>query len=94
MSVLDMPIINNDDPEKYHPTQKPVDLFAWLIRSYSEPGHVVLDFTAGAGTTAIAALRERRQYICIEAEAKYVEIIEQRIAAERNAAPLLAAAQC
>lgn len=92
-SVLDMPIINNDDPDKRHPTQKPVDLFAWIIRSYSEPGQVVLDFTAGAGTTAIAAMRESRQFICIEAEPKYVEITEHRIAAEQGAAPLFAAAQ-
>lgn len=92
-SVLEMPIINNDNPDKFHPTQKPVNLFAWLIRSYSEPGHVVLDFTAGAGTTAIAAIRERRQYICIEAEPKYVEIIEHRIAIEHSGAPLSSAAQ-
>jgi len=93
LSILPMPIINNDDPDKRHPTQKPVDLFAWLIRSYSEPGALVLDFTAGAGTLAVAALREDRKFICIEREPKYVEIAEHRIAAERGETPLLRAAQ-
>lgn len=81
-SVLEIPIINNDDPDKFHPTQKPVELFSWLIRSYSEPGQVVLDFTAGAGTTAIAAIRTGRQYICVEKEPKYVEISTRRISKE------------
>jgi DNA modification methylase len=90
-SVVDVPIINNDDPDKRHPTQKPVELMAWLIRSYTSRGQTVLDFTAGAGTTAIAAMREGRRFICIEQEPAYVEIAEARVAAERGAAPLLAA---
>jgi DNA modification methylase len=90
-SVIPMPIINNDDPDKRHPTQKPVGLMAWLIRSYTAPGQTVLDFTAGSGTTAIAAMREGRQFICIEQEPAYIEIAEARVAAERGAAPLLAA---
>lgn len=81
-SVLEIPIINNDDPDKHHPTQKPVDLMAWLMRSYSEPGMTILDFSAGAGTTAIAAMRENRKCICIEKELRYVEIASARIADE------------
>ena len=92
LSILPMPIVNNDDPEKRHPTQKPVNLLAWLIRSYTEPGQIVLDIAAGAGTTAVAAMREQRQYICIEQEPNYVEITEHRIAAERRETPLFAAA--
>lgn len=80
LSVVPMPIINNDDPEKSHPTQKPVDLMAWLIRTYTQPGETVLDFTAGSGTTAIAALKEGRQYVCIESDPTYAEIMRQRIA--------------
>jgi DNA modification methylase len=92
-SVLEIPIINNDDPDKYHPTQKPVDLMAWLIRSYTMPGAVVLDFAAGSATTAIAAMREGRQFVCIEQHPDYFEIAESRIAAERGVGTLLEAAQ-
>ena len=92
MSVLDTPIINNDSPDKYHPTQKPVDLMAWLIRSYTERGQTVLDFCAGAGTTGLGALREGRKFICIERERKYCDIAESRIGAELAA--LQGAAEC
>ena len=54
-----------------HPTQKPVDLFAYLIRTYTQPGQIVLDNCAGSGTTAIAAERERRKWLCIEQDETY-----------------------
>jgi DNA modification methylase len=92
-SVLEVPIINNDDPDKHHPTQKPVDLMAWLIRSFTEPGALVLDFAAGSGTTAIAAVREGRRSICIEQRPEYFEMAESRLAAERGVGTLLEAAQ-
>lgn len=85
LSILPLPIINNDDPDKHHPTQKPVELFAWLIRAYSKLGDLVLDFTAGSGTTAIAAMRERRRCFCIEKDPRYVEIALGRIVAESEA---------
>jgi DNA modification methylase len=92
-SVIEIPIINNDDPDKHHPTQKPVDLMAWMIRSYSTRGQTVLDFAAGSGTTAVAALREGRHYVCIEKEAGYFEMAGRRIDAERGVGTLLEAAQ-
>ena len=49
-----------------HPTKKPVELMAWLIRTYSNEGEVVLDNTMGAGTTGIASVREKRRFIGIE----------------------------
>ncbi len=55
----------------FHPTQKPVALFEYLIRTYTEPGQVVLDMTAGSGTTAIAAERAGRRWICIERDEGY-----------------------
>jgi site-specific DNA-methyltransferase (adenine-specific) len=76
-----------------HPQQKPVDLFRYLIRTYSNPGMTVLDFSSGSGTTAIAALREDRRYICIEKELRFVEAAKARIEAEKDAAPLFAAAK-
>lgn len=55
----------------FHPTQKPVALFEYLVRTYTESGAVVLDMTAGSGTTAIAAERAGRRWICIERDESY-----------------------
>ena len=63
-----------------HPTQKPVALFEYLIRTYTNEGETVLDNCAGSGTTAIACINTKRNYIQIEKEQKYFDIIEKRIA--------------
>ena len=55
----------------WHPTQKPVALFEYLIKTYTDPGHTVLDNCAGSGTTAIAAERTGRRWVCIEREPTY-----------------------
>ena len=62
--------VKNKNPG-IHPTQKPVDLFEWLIKTYSNEGDLVLDNCSGSGTTAIACIRNNRNYICIEKEEKY-----------------------
>lgn len=54
-----------------HPTQKPVALFEYLIKTYTNPGETVLDNCAGSGTTAIAAENTGRKWICIEKEPGY-----------------------
>lgn len=54
-SVLDVDVVNNDDPSRIHPTQKPVELFEWLIQSYTNPGDIVVDCFLGSGTTIRAA---------------------------------------
>ena len=72
-SVLKFPIINNDDPEKWHPTQKPVELLEFLIKSYTNEGDVVLDNAAGAASTCIAAINTKRNYIGIEADKEYYD---------------------
>jgi len=82
ISVLDFDVLNNDSPERIHPTQKPVELFEYLIRTYSLPDQIVLDFCIGSGTTAIAALNEQRQWIGIEKDAAIFEAAQQRIARE------------
>ena len=66
----------------FHPTQKPVELLRWLIRTYTNEGSIVLDNCCGSGTTAIAAIREKRKFICIEKDPKYFEIAEKRIKEE------------
>lgn len=68
----------------YHPTQKPVALVEYLIRTYTNEGDVVLDSCIGSGTTAVAAIRTGRHYIGFEIEKEYCEIAERRIREERE----------
>jgi site-specific DNA-methyltransferase (adenine-specific) len=68
-----------------HPTQKPVDLFEYLIKTYTNEGDLVLDNCAGSGTTAIACLNTNRNYILIEKELKYCSIIKKRISEHNEA---------
>jgi len=62
-----------------HPTQKPVELMEYLIKTYTNEGDLVLDNTAGSGTTAIACLNTNRHFIMIEKDQKYYEIMCNRI---------------
>lgn len=68
-----------DSEGKLHPVQKPIALFEYLIKTYSNEGEVVLDNCIGSGTTAIAAINTNRKWIGIEMEEKYVEIANNRI---------------
>ncbi|MFD1444301.1 DNA methyltransferase, partial [Thermoactinomyces vulgaris] len=62
-----------------HPTVKPTDLMAWLIRLITPPGGIVLDPFAGSGSTLVAAKREGFNYVGIEKEAEYVKIANERL---------------
>ena len=62
-----------------HPTQKPVDLLEYLIRTYTNEGDTVLDFTMGSGSTGVACVNTNRRFIGIELDDKYFEIAKQRI---------------
>jgi site-specific DNA-methyltransferase (adenine-specific) len=62
-----------------HPTQKPVALMEWLIRSYSDEGAVVLDATMGSGTTGVASLKSGRRFLGIERDANYYALARDRI---------------
>ena len=62
-----------------HPTQKPVPLFEYLIKTYTNEGETVLDNCIGSGTTAVAALNTGRFFIGIEKEKEYVDIANKRI---------------
>ena len=68
--------------KSYHPTEKPVKLIAYLIRTYTNEGDVVLDNCMGSGTTCVAAIREKRKYIGIEKEPKYFAIAQERVKQE------------
>lgn len=61
-----------------HPTQKPTDLLAYLIRTYTDPGDMVLDFCMGSGSTCVAALEEGRRAIGIELDKGYYETAVRR----------------
>jgi site-specific DNA-methyltransferase (adenine-specific) len=63
----------------FHPTQKPVGLMEYLIKTYSDEGDVVLDNTMGSGTTGVAAMNTNRKFIGIESDSKYFEIAKNRI---------------
>lgn len=65
--------------QNVHPTQKPVPLFEYLIKTYTNEGETVLDNCIGSGTTAIAAHNTGRFFIGIEKEPKYVEIARKRL---------------
>lgn len=62
-----------------HPTQKPVALFEYLIKTYTNEGDLVLDNCAGSGTTGVAAINTKRNFILIEKEPEYIAIIKKRL---------------
>jgi site-specific DNA-methyltransferase (adenine-specific) len=70
------------------PTQKPVALIEYLIKTYTLENELILDNTAGSGTLAIAAINTNRQYICIEKDPHYFEVMRNRIANHDPFAPV------
>jgi site-specific DNA-methyltransferase (adenine-specific) len=72
-----------------HPTQKPVALMEYLIRTYTNPGDLVLDNTMGSGTTGVAAVNTGRRFIGIERDPNYFRIAQERIAAARPPRPVI-----
>ncbi|WP_282156016.1 DNA-methyltransferase [Cytobacillus gottheilii] len=67
------------DKERYHPTQKPVALFEYLIKTYSNEGDLILDNCVGSGTTPVAAASLNRNFIGIDIERDYVDISKKRL---------------
>ena len=67
-----------------HPTQKPVALFEYLIKTYTNEGEIILDFAIGSGTTAVACKRLNRKYIGFEISKEYCQIANQRLEAEKT----------
>ena len=83
---IDIIRVANGNSNSLHPTQKPVPLFEYLIKTYTNEGEVVLDNCSGSGTTAIACINANRRYICIEQSEEYVRRSRERI---ENHEPLL-----
>ena len=69
---------SNGNNGNVHPSQKPLDLMRWLVRSYTNEGDLVLDPFAGSGSTGAAALKEGRRFIGIEKSAEYVTTARRR----------------
>lgn len=74
----------NRDKEKYHSTQKPVELIRYLIRTYTNEGDTVLDNCSGSGTTAVACVKEKRHFICIEKDETYWKKSVERVKNEQR----------
>ena len=68
----------------FHPTQKPIKLFEWMIETYSNKGDIVCDITMGSGTTVVAAVNTNRNFIGIEQDEEYFEISKNRIEKLQN----------
>ena len=74
-------ISSRDSSRGLHPTQKPVALMEYLIKTYTQEGETVLDFVMGSGTTGVAAKNTGRKFIGIEKDETYFKIAQDRIAA-------------
>ena len=72
------------DGNYHHPTQKPVNLIRWLIRTYTNEGDLVLDNCMGSGTTAVACIKEKRHFIGYEITKEYFDIAQERIKQEQS----------
>jgi site-specific DNA-methyltransferase (adenine-specific) len=71
--------VSNDNHGSLHPTQKPVALFEYLIKTYTNEGETVLDNCIGSGTTAIACINTNRNYIGFELDKHYCDIANERV---------------
>jgi len=82
-----LPVSNADQTNKLHPTQKPVELCSYLIRTYTNEGETVMDNCMGSGTTGVACVHTCRNFIGIEIDPTYFEIAKKRV--ESAQLPLL-----
>ena len=78
-SILKFKSVPNCNGTKLHPTQKPVTLMEYLIKTYTLKNETVLDFTMGSGSTGVACVNTNRNFIGIEKDDKYFEIATNRI---------------
>ena len=68
----------------FHPTQKPIELLEWLIKTYTNEGDTVLDNCMGSGSTGVACVNTNRKFIGIELDEKYFKIAKERILNETD----------
>ena len=77
-SVIEFNVVNSQH-KQIHPTQKPVALFEYLIKTYTNENEIILDNCMGSGTTAISALNTNRKFIGFELDKGYYDIANERI---------------
>lgn len=83
--ILSFPCVNQGPGvERFHPTQKPVPLLEYLIKTYSNPGDVVFDPCMGAGSTGVAAINTGRNFVGIELDSGYYQVAQARIEQARK----------
>ncbi len=82
-SVIEIANCSNKK-DRVHPTQKPVALFEYLIKTYTNEEDIILDNCIGSGTTAVACVHLKRHYIGFDTSKKYCRIAEQRLLAEKT----------
>ena len=75
----DVQRFNSQMGDKFHPTQKPVDLLEYLIKTYTNEGETVLDATMGSGSTGVACVNTNRRFIGFELDEKFFKTAQQRI---------------
>lgn len=83
LSVIDI-AKEHDAKKQFHPTQKPVDLIRYLVRTYTNRGGVILDNCIGSGTTAVACIQEKRHYIGMELDSQYYKLACKRVREEQQ----------
>lgn len=79
LSIID---IAKEHPQKYHPTQKPVALLEYLVKTYTNEGDTVLDNCMGSGSTGVACKNANRHFIGIELDENYFNIAKERLTYE------------
>lgn len=82
ISIID--IDKEHDGTNFHPTQKPVELISYLVKTYTNEGDLVLDNCMGSGTTAVACIRENRNFIGFETNPEYFKKACERIETEKS----------
>jgi site-specific DNA-methyltransferase (adenine-specific) len=81
-------LLETNNLNRLAPTQKPVKLIEYLLKTYSLEGELILDNTAGSGTLAIGCINTNRRYICIEKDEHYFEVMRNRIENHDPNAPI------
>lgn len=79
-NVIEMDFSTDERKKRYHPTQKPLNLLEFLVKTYTHEGDTVLDFTMGSGSTGVACLNTGRKFIGIEKDDGYYRISQERLA--------------
>jgi site-specific DNA-methyltransferase (adenine-specific) len=78
-NIIEIRTVGNQNGQKLHPSQKPVELMEYLIKTYTNEGDTVLDFTMGSGTTGVACKKLKRKFIGIELDPDYFKLAKERI---------------